>query len=61
MVNQDDIAIIGVGVRFPGDASSPEKLWEVLERGQSQWSEIPKDRMNIDGFYHPSGDRVGSV
>lgn len=57
----DDIAIIGLGLRFPGDATSPESLWEVLEHGQSQWSEIPKDRLNIDGYYHPGGERQGSV
>ena len=58
---EDDIAVIGVAVRFPGDATSPEKLWQVLENGESQWSEIPKDRLNIDGFFHPSGDRQGSI
>nr|AAR92214.1 polyketide synthase [[Gibberella] fujikuroi var. moniliformis] len=58
---EDDIAIVGIGLRFPGDASSPEELWKVLERGESQWSEFPKDRLNIDGYYHPSGDRQGSI
>lgn len=57
----EDIAVIGVGLRFPGDARNPEDLWTVLENGESQWSEIPKDRLNIDGFYHPGGDRQGSV
>lgn len=57
----DDIAVIGVGLRFPGNATSPEELWGVLERGESQWSEIPRDRLNIEGFYHPSGGRQGSV
>ncbi|KAJ3467283.1 hypothetical protein MRS44_004847 [Fusarium solani] len=57
----DDIAVVGIGLRFPGDASSPEELWKVLERGESQWSEFPKDRLNIDGYYHPGGDRQGSI
>ena len=57
----DDIAVIGIGLRFPGDASSPEELWKVLEKGESQWAEFPKDRLNIDGYYHPGGDRQGSV
>ncbi|KAF4335841.1 polyketide synthase [Fusarium beomiforme] len=58
---EDDIAIVGIGLRFPGDVSSPEELWKVLERGESQWSEFPKNRLNIDGYYHPSGDRQGSI
>jgi hypothetical protein len=56
-----DIAVVGISLRFPGNATSPESLWEVLEKGESQWSEFPKDRLNIDGYYHPSGDRQGSV
>ncbi|KAG5927025.1 Type I Iterative PKS, partial [Claviceps africana] len=57
----EDIAVIGLGLRFPGNATCPEKLWEVLEQGESQWGEIPKERINIDGYFHPSGDRQGTV
>lgn len=57
----DDIAIVGLALRFPGDATSPQKLWDVLEQKESQWSEFPKDRLNIDGYYHPSNQRLGSV
>jgi hypothetical protein len=48
------IAIVGVACRFPGDASSPENLWNVLSNGKSAWREFPADRLNINGFYHPS-------
>ncbi|KAF4989527.1 hypothetical protein FGRMN_9063 [Fusarium graminum] len=58
---EDDIAVVGIGLRFPGDATSPEELWKVLERGESQWTEFPKNRLNIDGYYHPGGDRQGSI
>lgn len=57
----EDIAVIGLGLRFPGDASSPERLWDVLAEGKSQRSEFPKERLNIDGYFHPGGDREGSV
>lgn len=57
----EDIAVVGIGLRFPGTATSPEELWKVLERGESQWSEFPADRLNIDGYFHPSGCRQGSV
>ncbi|KAL7808235.1 polyketide synthase [Trichoderma gracile] len=57
----EDIAIVGLALRFPGDATSPQKLWGVLERKESQWSEFPKNRLNIDGYYHPSNDRLGSL
>lgn len=57
----EDIAIIGMACRFPGDATTPEKLWQMMVNKESAWSEFPKDRLNIDGYYHPSGDRQGSV
>lgn len=55
------IAIIGMACRFPGDATSPEKLWNMLAEKRSGWCEIPKDRFNIDAFYHPDPDRNGTV
>lgn len=55
------IAIIGIGIRAPGDGSDPEKFWNMLVEGRSARSEIPKDRYNIDGFYHPDPERLGSI
>ncbi|PON21130.1 hypothetical protein TGAM01_v209978 [Trichoderma gamsii] len=57
----DDIAIVGLALRFPGDANSSQRLWDVLERKESQWSEFPEDRFNIDGYYHPNSQRLGSI
>ncbi|UQC74786.1 beta-ketoacyl synthase domain-containing protein [Colletotrichum lupini] len=55
------IAIIGIGLRAPGDASDPEKFWQMLLDARSARSEIPKDRYNVDGFYHPDPERLGSI
>lgn len=55
------IAVIGIGCRFPGDATSPEDLWKLISEGRSAHSAIPKDRFNIDAFYHPAGERQGTV
>ncbi|KAL8995313.1 MAG: hypothetical protein Q9169_004917 [Polycauliona sp. 2 TL-2023] len=55
------IAIVGMGGRFPGDASNPEKLWNLMANGQSALSEIPKNRFNIDAFYHPDAERQGAM
>lgn len=55
------IAVIGVGGRFPGDATNPEKLWEMISNSQSARSKIPKDRFNIDAFYHPNPERRGAT
>ncbi|KAF9887258.1 hypothetical protein FE257_010386 [Aspergillus nanangensis] len=54
------IAIVGIGGRFPGDASNPDRLWDLLVKRRSALSDTPKDRFNVDAFYHPQGDRPGS-
>lgn len=46
------IALVGMGCRFPGHATTPEKLWRLVSQGQSAWSEIPADRFKKDTFYH---------
>ncbi|KAH8588309.1 beta-ketoacyl synthase domain-containing protein [Bisporella sp. PMI_857] len=55
------IAIIGMGVRFSGEGSDPERFWKMLVEGRSARSEIPKSRYSVDGFYHPHSDRLGST
>ncbi|TQN73576.1 Highly reducing polyketide synthase alt5 [Colletotrichum shisoi] len=55
------IAIIGIGGRFPGDATNPEKLWDMVSNGRHAMTEIPKSRFNIDAFYHPYAERQGSM
>ncbi|KAI1211797.1 ketoacyl-synt-domain-containing protein [Annulohypoxylon truncatum] len=57
----EPIAVVGLGCRFPGSATSPVALWDMLREGQSAWSEIPKERMNIASYFHPSGNRQGTV
>lgn len=55
------IAIVGMSCRFAGDVDSPSKLWDLLAQGKSAWSEIPKDRFNIDGFHHPNFEKLNGV
>lgn len=55
----EPIAIIGSGCRFPGNASSPSKLWSLLSKPHDVLSEIPVLRFNPHGFYHPDGEYHG--
>ncbi|KFA71898.1 hypothetical protein S40288_09521 [Stachybotrys chartarum IBT 40288] len=55
------IAIVGMACRFSGDATGPERLWEMLASGRNGWSEIPESRFATKGLYHPDGERTGSV
>lgn len=45
------IAVIGMALRFPQDATSPEKFWEMLMDGRSARTEVPKERYNVDSYY----------
>lgn len=55
------IAIVGMAGRFPGDAENPRKLWDMLAEGRGAADYIPKDRFNIDSFYHPNNSRRGTT
>ncbi|AEO57481.1 polyketide synthetase, partial [Thermothelomyces thermophilus ATCC 42464] len=55
----EPIAIIGSGCRFPGSASSPSKLWDLLSKPRDVLSEIPRSRFDPHGFYNPVGDTSG--
>src|ERR1700757_3313337 len=47
------VAVIGMACRLPGGIDSPERLWEVLLRGDDLVTEIPPDRWHADEYYDP--------
>ncbi|KAI8253821.1 Highly reducing polyketide synthase alt5 [Colletotrichum sp. SAR 10_77] len=61
MVLQEPIAVIGFDLMFPGDASTPASFAELLAKGRSAHGEVPKDRYDVDSFYHPDASRAGSM
>jgi acyl transferase domain-containing protein/SAM-dependent methyltransferase len=58
---KEPIAIIGAGLRFPGDVSDLESYWQLLINGMNAISDIPKDRWNIDTFYDPDPEAPGKM
>ncbi|PWY66108.1 putative hybrid NRPS/PKS enzyme [Aspergillus heteromorphus CBS 117.55] len=57
---QEPIAIVGSGCRFPGESSSPSKLWELLKAPRDVQTEIPPTRFNPHAFYHPDNLHHGT-
>ncbi|THY89629.1 polyketide synthase [Aureobasidium pullulans] len=57
----EPIAVIGMSCKFSGGASDPEKLWDLMASGKTGWSEIPKDRFNLSGVYHPNHERISTT
>lgn len=41
--------------------NNTSQLWDLLRERRDGWTEFTPDRINIDGFYHPNGQRLGSM
>jgi acyl transferase domain-containing protein len=50
-----------MGCRFPGGASSPSKLWDLLNNPTDVAQDIPPSRFNVDRFYHKVGSHHGTT
>ena len=57
----EPIAIIGMGCRFPGGASTPKEFWQVLKNGVDAITEVPKDRWDLSNYYHPDPESPGKI
>ncbi|MCP3060224.1 type I polyketide synthase [Myxococcus sp. K38C18041901] len=57
----EGLAIVGMGCRFPGGASTPGRYWRLLLDGVDTVTEVPKERWDAEAFYHPEPDQPGKV
>lgn len=56
-----DLVVTGLAFEFPQEAVSTEAFWQMLVEGRSASTDFPKERLNIDGFYHPDASRSSTV
>lgn len=47
----EPIAVIGMGLRFPGCGDDPKRFWQMVSEGQSSVTAIPSDRWNREEYY----------
>ncbi|KAK4131282.1 ketoacyl-synt-domain-containing protein [Trichocladium antarcticum] len=57
----EPMAIVGSSCRFAGGVNTPSKLWHLLANPTDLTRDIPKERFNIEAFYHPDGEYHGTT
>jgi acyl transferase domain-containing protein/SAM-dependent methyltransferase len=57
----EPIAVVGFGLRFPGDACDADSFWSVLREGRETITEVPQDRWDRDAWYDPNPDAPGKM
>ncbi len=46
------IAVVGLALKFPQEATDPNGFWQLLVEGRSAMTDVPANRFNIDAFRH---------
>lgn len=57
----EQIAIIGVGCRLPGNVTDLDSYWSLLENGIDAVSEMPEGRWNTSACYDKDRNKPGKV
>ncbi len=58
---REPIAVVGVGLRFPGGSDDLDSYWRLLRDGVDAISEVPPDRWDIDALYDPDPAAPGKM
>ncbi|MBV1938535.1 hypothetical protein KUF83_18465, partial [Streptomyces sp. BV286] len=59
-VDDEPIAIVGIGCRFPGDINSAEDLWQLVMDEGEVLTEFPTNRgWDVEGIYDPDPGKPG--
>ncbi|QKW65461.1 type I polyketide synthase [Streptomyces sp. NA03103] len=59
--DNDAIAIIGIGCRFPGGITTPEQLWQLLTEERHAITDFPTNRGWPDNLHHPDPTHPGTT
>jgi acyl transferase domain-containing protein len=57
----EPIAVVGLGLRMPGGAETPEEFWSLLRQGVDTTREFPASRSDARSLFHPDPDHPGTA
>ncbi len=60
-MEREQIAITGIGCRFPGGITDPESFWNSICNGKDGITEVPADRWDLNAYYDANRDKVRKV
>lgn len=55
------LAIVGLSLKFPEDATSPQSFWHMIQEGRCATSKFPPERINIESHFNPDTSRLDSL
>lgn len=59
--DDDAVALVGIGCRYPGGIDDPESFWQALAEGRDCIREVPPNRWDADAWYDPDPDAPGKM
>ncbi len=58
---KNQIAIVGIGCRYPEFVNTPTKLWDFLQNIGDGIRQVPESRWDLDKYYDPNPDAPGKM
>lgn len=56
-----DIAIVGIGCRFPGGVRTPAEFWKLVCEGVDAITDVPAGRFDVDSVFDPDPGKPGKL